>query len=75
MFIDKTKRNNIIGCKWVYKIKRNIDGSIARYKARLVAKGFIQEEDVDYFETFSPVVRPTTIRLVLSIAVQHGWTL
>lgn len=67
--------HNIVGCKWVYKIKRNIDGSIARYKARLVAKGFTQEEGVDYFETFSPVVRPTTIRLVLSIAVQHGWTL
>ncbi|KAJ3706370.1 hypothetical protein LUZ61_010075 [Rhynchospora tenuis] len=67
--------HNIVGCKWVYRIKRNSDGSIARYKAWLVAKGFTQEEGVDYFETFSPVVRPTTIRLVLSIAVQHNWPL
>jgi Reverse transcriptase (RNA-dependent DNA polymerase) len=56
---------HIVGCKWVYKIKRNKDGSIARYKAQLVAKRYHQEEGIDYFETFSPVVRPTTIHISL----------
>ncbi|KAM1143556.1 hypothetical protein ACFX15_031820 [Malus domestica] len=66
---------NLVGCKWIYKIKKNVDGSVARYKTRLVAKGFSQEAGLDYYETFSPVVKPITVRLVLSLATTNGWKL
>lgn len=66
---------NIIGCKWVYRIKRKADGTIERYKAPLVAKGFHQQPGLDYNETFNPVVKPTTIRTVLTIAVSRGWSM
>ena len=66
---------NIVGSKWVYKIKRNPCGSVGRYKARLVAQGFSQEPGFDFGETFSPVVRHTTVRLVLSIAAMNQWKL
>jgi histone deacetylase 1/2 len=63
----------VVGCKWIFRLKRHTDGTVARYKARLVAKGFNQRPGLDYHETFSPVVKPTTIRLVLSIAISNGW--
>lgn len=64
---------NILGCKWVYKLKFKADGSIERHKACLVAKGFHQEESFDYVETFSQMVKITTICILLSIAVSHKW--
>jgi histone deacetylase 1/2 len=62
-----------IGCKWVFRIKENSDGTINRYKARLVAKGFHQKAGSDFTETFSPVIKPVTIRTVLTIAVSNKW--
>ena len=66
---------NLVGCKWVYKLKLNSDGSISRYKAKLVAKGFHQQGIIDYQETFNPVIKLATVRLVLAIAVSVNWFL
>lgn len=64
---------NIIGCKWVFRLKRKPDGSIDKYKAHLVAKGFHQRPGLDYAETFGPVEKPVTIRSVLNIALMDNW--
>ena len=64
--------SNIIGCKWVYRAKHKSDGSIYRFKARLMAKGYNQHPGLDYKKKFSLVVKPTTIRVVLSIVVMQG---
>ena len=61
-----------IGCKWVLKKKLKPDGTIDKYKARLVAKGFRQKENIDFFDTFSPVTRITFIRVLISLASIHN---
>ncbi|XP_019460114.1 PREDICTED: uncharacterized protein LOC109359875 [Lupinus angustifolius] len=64
-----------IGCKWVFRIKENPDGTINKYKARLVAKGFHQKHGVDYNENFSLVVKLVTIRVLLTLVVSNQWML
>jgi histone deacetylase 1/2 len=64
---------NVVGSRWVHRIKHRVDGSIKRYKACLVARGFTQQEGIDYSETFSLVIKQATIRLVFSIAVSRNW--
>lgn len=63
---------NILGCKWVYKIKHKSDGIIDKFKSRLVVKGCNQQDGVDFSETFSPVVKCTTVRVVLCMALNHN---
>ena len=64
-----------MGCKWIFRIKYSSDGSVDRYKAYLVAKGFHQRLRVDFHDTFNSVVKPTAVRIILSLAVTCGWTL
>ena len=61
-----------IGCKWVLRKKLKPDGTIEKFKARLVAKGFKQKEDIDFFATFSPVTKITSIRLLIAIVAIYN---
>jgi hypothetical protein len=67
--------SNVIDCIWVYKVKKNADGSIDRYKTRLVAKRFKQWYIIDYEDTFNPIVKAATIWLILSVAISKCWSL
>ncbi|MCO5568378.1 hypothetical protein L7F22_022077 [Adiantum nelumboides] len=64
-----------IGCKWVYKVKHNSDGSASRYKATLVAKGYAQTYGIDYEETFASLAKMATVRAIIVVATANGWIL
>ncbi|KAJ9552903.1 hypothetical protein OSB04_016948 [Centaurea solstitialis] len=73
--VPPVPNSNVVACKWVYRLKADENGKLSRYKARLLAKGFHQQHGVDYHETFSPVIKPTTIQTILSLAVPNQWSL
>ena len=70
---DKPAGVNIVGSKWVFKVKKDVARNVERYKARLVAQGFTQVPGVDYFDTFAPVAKLASIRTVLALAARHDW--
>ncbi|KAM0033618.1 putative RNA-directed DNA polymerase [Helianthus debilis subsp. tardiflorus] len=73
--VQRPPHSNVVGSKWIYRIKYKADGSLDRYKARLVVQGFTQVSGHDYSYTFSPVVKASTIRVILSLATIHNWEL
>ena len=71
--VDLPDGKNVVGCRWIFKKKRNADGAVNRYKARLVAQGYSQEQGLDYEETFSPVAKYNSIRTVLADANEFNF--
>jgi Reverse transcriptase (RNA-dependent DNA polymerase) len=64
-----------VGCRWIYSIKYNADGTVKRYKARLVTKGYTQMYEVDFQDTFSPVIKLNIVRVLLPLAANMDWPL
>ena len=73
--VDLPFGKTTVGCKWVYKIKTQVDGTVERYKAYLVAQGFTQEYGIDYEDTFALVARLTYIRTLIVVVAVFGWSL
>lgn len=72
VFVDRPRNQKLVGCKWIYKLKESPESKEPiKYKSRLVAKGFTQTEGIDYGEIFSPVVRHTFIRVLLSLTAAY----
>lgn len=73
--VPPSPTQNVVGCKWVFKLKHNSKGSISRYKTIFVAKGFHQQFGVNFGETFGQVIKPFMVRIILSLAIQFNWLL
>jgi histone deacetylase 1/2 len=72
--VPRPSGSNIVTGKWVYRHKLRSDGSLERYKARWILRGFTQRPRIDFDETFSPVVKPASIRTVLTVALSNDWS-
>ncbi|KAM1775099.1 hypothetical protein ACFX12_044389 [Malus domestica] len=73
--VNRPSEKPVIGVKWVYKVKLNLDGFVQKNKPRLVAKGYSQKPGVDFNETFAPVARLDTIRTLIALTAKKGWKL
>jgi hypothetical protein len=73
--VSRLERKSMVSSRWLYKVKHTTDGNVGKYKVRFVACGFSQKEGVDYEETFAPVARYSSIRVVLSISSEMGWSI
>ena len=73
--VEQPPNKNIVGCQWVFCIKRDAEGKILKYKARLVAQGFTQIHSIDFLDTFAPVARLSAIRTVIALAASEDWEL
>lgn len=73
--VPRPRDHNVVGYRWIFKTKLHADGSVEHHKARLVAKGYSQIHDLDFDDTLSPVVRPPTVCIILSLVITHGWHL
>ena len=71
--VKRPPNANIVDCRWVLRIKKNAAGEVEKYKARLVAKGFTQIYGVDYYETYAPVAKLASFRLLLALAARNSW--
>ena len=71
ILIEPPKGIKLIGCKWIFKKKADMEGNVITYKARLIAKGYHQRQGIDYDETLSPVAMDKSIRILLAVATHH----
>jgi hypothetical protein len=73
MLVDRPVHKKVISVKWIFKTKLHADGNNNKHKARLVVKGYSQEPGIDFTDTFAPVSRLDTIKLLLALVAQNGW--
>ena len=71
--VERPKDKKAVGCRWIYIVKYQSNGTLDRYKARLVAKGYTQTYEIDYEETFALVEKRNTVRIILPLAAHFGW--